>query len=75
MGVYSTLICGAICLHCQDLKVVEGNQLSGFRPNQKKILPFGFSSSAEADRIFAFYVLAKTGPQMFNLHDLKVVAI
>jgi hypothetical protein len=32
---------------------------SGFKPNCKKIHPFGFSPSAEAYRIFAFFYLAK----------------
>jgi hypothetical protein len=37
---------------------------SGFKPNYKKILPFGFSLSAEAYRIFAFFVLAKAALQV-----------
>jgi len=40
---------------------------SGFKPNYKKILPLGFSISAEAYRIFAFFlVFAKAAPQIFK---------
>jgi hypothetical protein len=44
---------------------------SGFKPNFKKILPFGFSLSAEACRIFAFFVLAKAALQKLHIHDIR----
>src|SRR5687767_13907621 len=42
-----TLTSGAGCLNCHDLQVVDSDHWSGlgFKPNCKKILPFGFSLS------------------------------
>jgi len=68
------LTCGSGCLNCHDLQVVDiicQNRASS--PTTRK-LPFGFSLSAEAYRIFAFFILAKAAEQICN-HDLKVVAI
>ena len=67
---------GAGCLNCHDLQVVDRHHFSasGFKPKYKK-LRFGFSPSAEAYRSFAFLILAEAALQVFQVHDLKVVAI
>jgi hypothetical protein len=47
---------GAGCLNFHDLQVVDSDPSgTGLKPNYKKKLPFGFSLSAEAYRIFAFF--------------------
>jgi hypothetical protein len=63
-----------------DKQRVEGSinisvATAPFEPNYKRQPPFGFSFRLKPIGSLPFAFLAKAALQIFNVHDLKVVAI